>query len=569
MITYNNQTLKIDDYSIKHDFYGRDTLLFFVPNGHEQKKDISALMLLHCRDDNQIYTVRKMDSGDIEAELDLSDLQADLFVPYKSESATASQIIQSVLPKTWRLENKSGIVNRKTIELESATPLNVIEEVCDQFSLAVRYDNYKKIVYLVNPSTYKQTTAYFTDELNLKSISTTVTTDDYATRLYAYGSEGLSFADINGGKPYVDSSSVDNGMPIVCAYWSDDRYTVKENLLQAAKEKVEKMSTPASSYELSVIDLAKSRPDDYDFLSVFLYDKVPLMDRKNNMRSVHQVVEYTEHPNFPEKNEIVLSTVAKSIQKTVNRITDKVDNVIRSDGTVMGDKIVGFINGAIASLKAQYDVAKKQDVLAILFENLDKTSPTFGALALGTQGIMISKRRNTDNSAWIWTSTMTYAGIVADTIVSGRLSTKNSNTWIDMDNGYFNFNGNFYLDQNGKAKLKCDEIEMLDGMYKVSIRGNQAILPEIVEAWKKEGLELDPNFPISRLKGQTIDFLRNNTIVSSLTFAEVPTTVGTALPTFTAWSKGISMTASSFETVPLTNMLKSQLKEGKNDGTDN
>lgn len=540
MIVYDKQILNIEDYAIKHDFYGRDTLSFYIREQHVQYKDITPLMVLHCRDDNQRYIVRKMDSGDVVADLDLTDLQAQMYVPYKSASGTAADIVSSVLPEGWELVDDTTLANRKTIELESATPLEIIEEVCNQFDIAVRYDNTKHIVRLVNPSISTTTTAYFTDELNLKNLATTVTTDEYATRLYAYGAEGLSFADINEGKPYVDAPSVSDGAPVVCTYWSDDRYTVKENLLQAAKDKIAELSTPQSSYELSVVDLAKIRPDEYGFLSVHLYDRVPLLDRKSNRRAVHQVIEYTEYPNYPTRNEIVLSTLPQSIQRTVSQVKDTVDNVTRPDGSLVADKIAGYINGAMASLRAQYNVADKQDVLAILFENLDETSEMYGALAIGTQGIMISKQRNADGSGWVWTTAITYAGIMADTIVTGLLSSKSGNSWLNLDTGLFNFNGNLYIGEDGKARLKCDSIEMLDGDFKFEIRDNKTVLPQVLEAWKKLGFEITDPSAAEMFKGQAINFLEGDDIIASLNYAKIPIKIGdlTEFPILTLYSKG-------------------------------
>lgn len=306
--------------------------------------------------------------------------------------------------------------------------------------MAVRYDNSgifqgKSWITLVDPAAYKTTPAYFTDELNLKSLATTVTTDGYATRLYAYGAEGISFAPINGGKPYVDASDQPEGAPVVSAYWQEDEITDPEELLEAARKKVEVLATPIASYELNVIDLAKTKPEEYGYLKVRLYDRVPLLDRESGRRTVHQVVTYTEYPNYPDRNEIVLSTEPQRIQQTVSRIKDTVESITRPDGTLVANKISGLINGANASLRAQYNEAERQDVLAILFENLDETSEMFGALAIGTQGILISKQRTADGKEWVWTTAISYAGVIADTIVSGLISSKDGRVYIDLDKG--------------------------------------------------------------------------------------------------------------------------------------
>ena len=111
------------------------------------------------------------------------------------------------------------------------------------------------------------------------------------------------------------------------------------------------------------------------------------------------------------------------------------ESITRPDGTLVANKISGLINGANASLRAQYNEAERQDVLAILFENLDETSEMFGALAIGTQGILISKQRTGDGKDWVWTTAISYAGIMANVIVSGRMQTKDGRFYIDLDKG--------------------------------------------------------------------------------------------------------------------------------------
>lgn len=132
----------------------------------------------------------------------------------------------------------------------------------------------------------------------------------------------------------------------------------------------------------------------------------------------------------------MLSTEPQRIQQTVSRIKDTVESITRPDGTLVANKISGLINGANASLRAQYNEAERQDVLAILFENLDETSEMFGALAIGTQGILISKQRTADGKEWVWTTAISYAGIMADVITTGILQSRaNPNIKIDLSSG--------------------------------------------------------------------------------------------------------------------------------------
>ena len=110
----------------------------------------------------------------------------------------------------------------------------------------------------------------------------------------------------------------------------------------------------------------------------------------------------------------------------------------------MAEKIAGFINGSMAALRAQYNVAKKQDVLAILFENLDEDSSLYGAMAMGTQGLMISKTRTADGRDWDWTTALTANGLIAGIIVAGILSDQTGKNWWDLDRGVIHLESGYF-----------------------------------------------------------------------------------------------------------------------------
>lgn len=74
-------------------------------------------------------------------------------------------------------------------------------------------------------------------------------------------------------------------------------------------------------------------------------------------------------------------------------------------------------------------------VRAVLFEDLNKESPLYGAMAMGTQGLEISKIRTADGRDWDWTTAMTAEGIVASAIVAGILSDKTGRNYWDLDKG--------------------------------------------------------------------------------------------------------------------------------------
>ena len=72
-------------------------------------------------------------------------------------------------------------------------------------------------------------------------------------------------------------------------------------------------------------------------------------------------------------------------------------------------------------MRAMKDIAQKQDVRALLCEDLDPNSPTYGAMCYGTMGFMIASERTQDNRDWNWRTFGTGKGFFADLIVAGTM----------------------------------------------------------------------------------------------------------------------------------------------------
>ena len=47
-------------------------------------------------------------------------------------------------------------------------------------------------------------------------------------------------------------------------------------------------------------------------------------------------------------------------------------------------------------------ISKHKEDRLVTYENLDSSSPTFGAICIGTQGLQKSNKRNETNTDWIW-----------------------------------------------------------------------------------------------------------------------------------------------------------------------
>lgn len=324
--------LKVDDYYIKELASGLNELCFTISIWDEDFQTIQEEQSILEQSGNQsaYYLVKAIDSGvntaNVKCQIDIDEWKASLVVGYKSASLSVGAMVRSISPPGWTVVDASGMTYQRTIELTSATPLDVLEQCRSTFSgVTYRFDNVSKTIEIINYNDGQNLGVFVTRELNLKELQYKGKSTGFATRLYAVGKSGLTFADINGGLPYVDDNTYSSR--VICAFWKDERYTIAENLLQAARDKLADMAVPQRSYECSVVDLAKSAPDKFSELDFKLFDTVTLIDQtRSNAQIPHTVVELWRYPYLPQNNKVVLSTVAPRIQSQVAQIVNNLNN---------------------------------------------------------------------------------------------------------------------------------------------------------------------------------------------------------------------------------------------------
>lgn len=226
---------------------------------------------------------------------------------------------------------------------------------------------------------------------------------------------------------------------------------------RANKEFENEIDLPQITYNVDMVDLSKTDlyKDYKDLLKVNLGDTVHVKHRKLGIETSARVITLNYDCITKKVESLVLGDYEANYFNDVSSITNSASQVINtSNNTLMADKIAGIINLLNTSLRAQKDIAQKQDVRAILFEDLDKSSPTFGALCIGTQGLQIAKERNATDTDWQWGTAIDFQSINADYILTGILTDRN---------------GNFYLNMN------TGELVMSDGTFKGALNTNKDI----------------------------------------------------------------------------------------------
>lgn len=335
-----------NQYTIKEQFDGINYLTFTLPED----------VVVHNEDvvfetiDRQEYVVKIINGDYITCELNLDGLKAQQ-TDFSNNSATAGNTLTQALSGTgWTGIDQTGLTSKKTIS-GAFTPFDIIQKISETWDgVTALYNTEQKTVTLVFPALNTATVTFLTEDLNLRQLDIAGDSSNFCTRIRAEGKDGMTFADINNGKDYVEnysySSKIIYGEKIV-----DNRFTDKQSLLEYAQSKLDAMAVPSLSYECDVVDVA-SYDGEYSFLELKMHKAVWLLDKKRNMRIQHRVVAYERHPANPENNKVTLATVLITLQQAVKNA----DNITMgtfsgdrlADNSVNGNKIA---NGAVGSGK--------------------------------------------------------------------------------------------------------------------------------------------------------------------------------------------------------------------------
>ena len=207
---------------------------------------------------------------------------------------------------------------------------------------------------------------------------------------------------------------------------------------RAAAEYDSGIDIPSITYQVDMVDLAKT--EEYaafkDLVTVNLGDTVHIKHRRLDIETQARIVAL-EYDCIQQK--VTSLTIGDSVQNYFDKTSDIANAagqvIDTSTNTLMANRIAGVINLLNASLRAQKNVAQRQDVRAILFEDLDESSPTYGALCIGTQGIQIAKKRNETDTDWVWGTAINFESVNADFIITGILTDKEGKFFLNLDNG--------------------------------------------------------------------------------------------------------------------------------------
>lgn len=260
-------------------------LSFSLPLDDAKNRHCGAFQLVRW-DGSQLYRILdgEEDTGDdgagiirYSAEHVIATLIDDvIFGTLQKDNLTTRQVIEDILSRQstrhWELGD-CDFTRRFSYSWSNENLLAALFSIPSRFDQEYRWmfdtSAYPWRIHLKLLKQDIEPEYYIRDSRNLLSASRTKKGREVCTRLYALGyGEGvnqLTFASVNGGKPYIDAdATATRKYGLITRIWEDLRFEDPQALLERARVLLKGYSQPYESYSVSVADLEKLTGEKYD-----------------------------------------------------------------------------------------------------------------------------------------------------------------------------------------------------------------------------------------------------------------------------------------------------------------
>lgn len=418
---------------------------------------------------NQLFRIREVEKNDTEITVTalpvFLDAEDDCFLMDVRPTAKNGQQALDIMMEGSKYSGKSDITTAATAYFEIRNLISAINGTDEPTFIGrwggeILYDNYEIIINERVGGDYGVEARY---GKNIEGIVYHLDMSEVITRIIPIAYNGYK---MSGQSPWVDSENIgkyakkyirkikfddvkmredaqeedeENGV-IVC----DTQAELDIALTKRCRELFARgVDLPVVSINIDMVELSKTdQYKDFKILeTIGLGDDIYCRHRELDITTKERVIEMVwdccrdciKSVTLGDSLYDYFDNAFDDMESILNRITGAIDD----DGNVMAGMVKGFLDAAKTQLKLQNTVAKRQNVRAILFEDLDSESELFGAMALGTQGLQIAKRRTQDGRDWDWTTALTANGLIANVIVAGILSDKRGLNYWNLDTGEF------------------------------------------------------------------------------------------------------------------------------------
>lgn len=298
---------------------------------------------------------------------------------------------------------------------------------------------------------------------NLNEIEEDINIEEVVTRIVPVGFNGIM---LEGNTPWVDSPVINKYTHVKMRVIEFSDVKVKENadddegfntIKEARSELIRRcnklyeggIDKPLVNYKIDMINLANTTEyENFKMLvNVKKGDTVTCYIHHLDIDVKARVIDFEEDEITGEYISLELGNVIENFFNKQVDIQSIVNKITNTNGTVNAGEIQGVINAIQTQFKALRDIAQPQHVRAVIYEDRVENSPTFGCMVLGTMGFEIASKFKPGTQDWDFRTFGTGQGFIADCIIAGILMSRNGVSWLNLDNGTFDFaNGNLSFD---------------------------------------------------------------------------------------------------------------------------
>ena len=302
---------------------------------------------------------------------------------------------------------------------------------------------------------------------DMTRVTRTVSADDVVTALYGYGKgeevgdgygRAIDFADINGGKAYVEDADAlelwgrpdaGGGKAHVFGKFEDGECEDKARLLEETRAELARRCVPQVSYEATVAALADYG---YDFAGVALGDTVRLIDRgfAPEVRVMGRVTRLVRDMlDGGRVTELAVGNVVAGADGLIADQYASVKALERRSGAwdVAASTPSGYIDQVMDGLNRRFDAGASyvyQSASAGIIVSDVPLDPETGlptrlpasAIQLKAGGFRIASSLKGDGS-WDWRTAGTGGGLTADVVTAGTI--RGGKSWWNLADGSMSF----------------------------------------------------------------------------------------------------------------------------------
>ena len=329
------------DIIVTGEINGEDTLTFSIPFRDSKRKYLENEKKIQIVDD--VYKVRtitdvKDTTGNtvtqIYAEAEFYDLTFSVRKEEKKFDAETADIAMAyALADTEWSVGTVNVTTKRTWTSTEKNALSILRSIANLHGGDLVFDCPNRLVHLLTVNG-KDSGALFAYKKNMKSIERVVDTRSLVTRLYAVGANGMTFADINGGKPYLEDFTYSKEVRITTLDCSS--FTNPYQMKEYTATRLAEYCKPSVSYVLNAMDL--SVLTGYEHEAWNLGDYVRVEDKDLGLSVTTRIVRREYNLQEPWNTVLELSTTLKNLGSSVSSI-DTIADALEGTGMVSNNDI--------------------------------------------------------------------------------------------------------------------------------------------------------------------------------------------------------------------------------------